>query len=527
MTMLWINKSVLGLFFSVVLVLGMTVESKVSIYTGDDSRLKFDAEGREAIAAKYDAAGGEEGRLGAPEDTYRTNPGETGMRRKYANGHIYWKSSVGAHIIYDGPIWDAWADQRWEQGVLGYPEQDPRTNPDGTGSRQQFEHGYIYRHPETGAHYILKGDIWDQWAEQRWEQGDLGYPVANPEPDPDGPGLVQRFQGGALVTKLPMPTSDAWGVAGRSNYVIHPQSDAEYCVKDVPSAFRAITFGRSNGLNFYTNNVKRADQGHMQGIARLPGGWLAHSFSKGVFLSHRPAHDGAGHNVWASGPRHGEAFFPSLPNVDRGHVGGIHAYDDILIVASDRRVEIFRQDNEELDRLSVFDVSHYQNDAHFASIVPLRNGDWLLAVGRDGRRRKKPHRMYFYVIPSLEANQTEPRFLGRRGRGRTHDDFQSASLIADCNGDVYVIGTGVRRAQVNPHAKLYRVRWFSRENGQTPNRVEWEKIAERAPKAERNDCNLDAGATFFPTGHRTLAMYCTEKGVKNGQITTREYRDEN
>lgn len=425
-------------------------------------------------------------------------------------------------------------------GRLGTPDGPVRTNPDGTGQRRRYEHGHIYWHPDTGAHPVYDGPIWRKWKNRRWEQGRLGYPVADPEPLPGTRGRMQRFQGGRLVAfggrRGGGDRDRLWEVAGRSDFEVRPRADAERCVADVPAAFGAIEFGRRSGRNFVTHHVGREDVGdrwgkvgmggHMQGVARLPGGWLAQAQSKGVFLTHFPGQDGSGHDAWAGGPSDGVPVFPGLPAVERKHLGGLHAHGDVLVVPSDHRVEIFRHRSGALELLTSLDVSEHQKGAHFASILPLEKGDWLLAVGRDSRKRRKAHRVHFYVLPRLDASQAELRYLGRRGRGNTRRDFQSGSLLADCDGRVYFLGTGVRVVQANTHAKLYRVDGFARSGGGRPDRVDLTKVAERAPDSERNDCSLNAAATFFPTADRKLAMYCTEKEIRNGRITTREYRDE-
>jgi len=406
-----------------------------------------------------------------------------------------------------------------------------------------------------------------------------------------------------------------WEDAGRGEFVIHPKSNAEHCVTDVQAAFEAIEFGRSRGKNFFSDRISGADIGHMQGVARLPGGWLVQSYSKGVFLTHFPSKDSSGHSVWASEPDHGHPHIvPGLnatfmfhrprvafdePRLDwcqnwgtncgkpaanrfcqikgyaasigfakqsgvdfvtqvlvggrrcdggrrhcdsfkkiecvaagavaRKHVGGVHAYHDIIVVPSDTRhdsrVELFKHNDGNLVLLSKFDVSEHQSAAHYASILPLDDGNWLLAVGHDSRKRRGPHRIHFYVIPSLTADQSALRHLGRWGRGRTRDDFQSASLIARCSGDVFIIGTGVRVVPSNEHAKLYQVLSFTRSGGRRP-KVKVDKLKERSPGSERNDCNLNASATFFATSDHALSMYCSEKQIRHGQITTREYRNE-
>ncbi|MEU6582400.1 hypothetical protein [Nocardia sp. NPDC046763] len=75
------------------------------------------------------------------------------------------------------------------------------TTPDGAGRFTQFEHGYIYWHPATGAHPIPE-TLWAKYQELGWEAGSLGYPVTDRTmlngPDGQASGEVQGFQGGAL-----------------------------------------------------------------------------------------------------------------------------------------------------------------------------------------------------------------------------------------------------------------------------------------------------------------------------------------
>ncbi|HYO56156.1 hypothetical protein [Archangium sp.] len=83
-------------------------------------------------------------------------------------------------------------------GLLGQPLTSEHGTYDGVGSWQQFQYGYIYWHPDTGAHEI-HGAILDRWADEGWSQSSPGYPVT----DEYGVGTAgdreQEFQAGWLL----------------------------------------------------------------------------------------------------------------------------------------------------------------------------------------------------------------------------------------------------------------------------------------------------------------------------------------
>jgi uncharacterized protein with LGFP repeats len=66
-------------------------------------------------------------------------------------GSIYWTPQTGAHAIW-GLIRDAWAQQGWERGPLGYPTSDE--HQDGKFRRSNFERGHILWAPDTGIQIV-------------------------------------------------------------------------------------------------------------------------------------------------------------------------------------------------------------------------------------------------------------------------------------------------------------------------------------------------------------------------------------
>jgi hypothetical protein len=126
------------------------------------------------IDEKYESLRGKYGSPLGPE--LHTADG-TGRLRQYERGWIYWTPNTGAHLIY-GSIYEKWASLGYEASVLGYPITDETPTADGRGRFNQFQYGFIYWTPETGAHAVY-GAIYDKWVSLGAESGSLGYPVSD------------------------------------------------------------------------------------------------------------------------------------------------------------------------------------------------------------------------------------------------------------------------------------------------------------------------------------------------------------
>lgn len=77
------------------------------------------------------------------------------------------------------------------------PEPQQTPGPRNEGYLQQFERGYVYWSPTTGAHAVY-GDIFNKWAELKWEQGLLGFPITDELSTPDRRGRFNHFQDGSI-----------------------------------------------------------------------------------------------------------------------------------------------------------------------------------------------------------------------------------------------------------------------------------------------------------------------------------------
>lgn len=199
-----------------------------------------------AILAKYSGLGGASSWLGFPTTGETKTPDGVGRFVHFENGSIYWTPQTGAYAI-PGDMFKAWGENGYETGDLKYPVAEANQvgkgyvqkfqggfltrNPDkshnivhgaiaekygelGTatsalgypksneiairgGFFQQFEKGNIYWSPETGAHVVLYGDIFEEWGKRGYEQGVMGWPTSDMREIPAG-GLVIDFQHGTL-----------------------------------------------------------------------------------------------------------------------------------------------------------------------------------------------------------------------------------------------------------------------------------------------------------------------------------------
>ncbi|WP_426707173.1 hypothetical protein ACEN2D_06955 [Corynebacterium auriscanis] len=147
------------------------------------------------IRKKYDAMGGPNSFLTWPKSNELGLPDGVGRRNEFVNGFIYWHPNYGAHPVTTH-FSIAWARTGWERGALGYPTTDEFALSDGIGRKQSFSKGHIYG--SLAGLGTIKGAIYDKWVSMGAEKGVLGYPVTDEITTPDGVGRFNRFTGGMM-----------------------------------------------------------------------------------------------------------------------------------------------------------------------------------------------------------------------------------------------------------------------------------------------------------------------------------------
>lgn len=144
--------------------------------------------GDAAIAGAYNVAGSE---LGAAVPPLTACGTRLSCHQRYDDGAIYWMAATGA-VVLKGAVWEEFAEQNYGSGTLGYPT-GPEVSVTG-GSGTPFQSGSIYTSP-AGTFTVLKPLRDHYWANGS-TSGSLGWPVA--DRDCSGTICAQEFQGGVV-----------------------------------------------------------------------------------------------------------------------------------------------------------------------------------------------------------------------------------------------------------------------------------------------------------------------------------------
>ncbi|MDH6278247.1 hypothetical protein M2118_001220, partial [Aurantimicrobium minutum] len=137
----------------------------------------------------------ENGWLGYP--TSRTYCGliNGGCYNSFQGGFVFWSPTSGSHAL-TVDYRESWGNFGFESGWLGYPTTDPICGLVNTGCYQQFQGGYIFSSPATGAHPV-KPEVRTLWSQYGFESGILGYPTS--DPSNTSTTYTQTFQGGTVT----------------------------------------------------------------------------------------------------------------------------------------------------------------------------------------------------------------------------------------------------------------------------------------------------------------------------------------
>lgn len=150
-------------------------------------------------------------------------PDGKGRYAEFERGYIYWHPDTGARPVPLN-IFETWAGLGWEAGPLGYPTKHHAV-VDKVGDIQAFQHGVIYRrYGQPG--FWVHGVIGDSWFKRGAENSPLGWPTSN-EYDFDG-GKAQDFENDSPP-----------GILGRGSYYTK-----EGLIMTVSTTPARLVFGR-------------------------------------------------------------------------------------------------------------------------------------------------------------------------------------------------------------------------------------------------------------------------------------------
>ena len=197
------------------------------------------------IGAAYQAADGPKGELGLPTSSEKKTPDGVGRYTTFEHGTIYWSPKTGAHAV-SGKILDLWSENGSELGDLGYPTSDAVRNPNKEGVSQGFQNGTVFQAAD-GDPRIVEGAILDKYKDLGYENSDLGYPTSDEISLSNGGGALSRFENGGIywspnTRAHAVPYGqifDAWGEEGFENGRLgYPVSD----VQSVPGGGQEVEF---------------------------------------------------------------------------------------------------------------------------------------------------------------------------------------------------------------------------------------------------------------------------------------------
>ncbi|NLT53178.1 MAG: prolyl oligopeptidase family serine peptidase [Actinomycetales bacterium] len=151
---------------------------------------------RGAIRAMWADQGSERGDLGYPTTDEITNPNKPGVVQGFQGGTVYWSEETGPKVV-KGSILKTYREAGAENSALGYPVTDEIALSTRNGAFSRFQGGSIYWSKDTGAHVVPRGPILEAWGEQGYETGRLGYPTSPVRTTRDG--QVQDFEGGTIT----------------------------------------------------------------------------------------------------------------------------------------------------------------------------------------------------------------------------------------------------------------------------------------------------------------------------------------
>jgi S-formylglutathione hydrolase FrmB len=155
--------------------------------------------------------------LGYPTSAETGLPGG-GARQNFEHGVIF-RSADGKVASVEGEIGDRYLDELGgPAGPLGFPTNDQKSNLVNDGSYSRFERGLIYNSPTTGIHLMYRGPVYEAWRNEGFEHADgLGYPTEDEVIHNDGSRDATFERGSIHVSRSGEVTVTRTGQEGASD----------------------------------------------------------------------------------------------------------------------------------------------------------------------------------------------------------------------------------------------------------------------------------------------------------------------
>ena len=160
----------------------------------------------EAVAARWEALGGQRGPLGSPVGAEYTVRG--GRAQDFQGGRILWSPGTGANGVW-GSIGQRYTALGGPDSSLGLPTSSEVAVKGGRGNT--FQGGRILWSLDTGTQ-VVRGSIGQRYTALGGPDGPLGLPTTD-ELDVAG-GKANTFQGGRILWSLGTGANGVWGPIG-------------------------------------------------------------------------------------------------------------------------------------------------------------------------------------------------------------------------------------------------------------------------------------------------------------------------
>ena len=135
--------------------------------------------------------------LGAATGTVISGLRDGGSSQSFLGGDVHWSKASGAHVTKGG-IRTTWRANGAENGQLGYPTGEETGGLRNGGVIQFFQGGAIVWSPAAGSQ-VSMGGIRTTWLQNGAENGQLGYPTSKEITGLRNGGVIQYYQGGAII----------------------------------------------------------------------------------------------------------------------------------------------------------------------------------------------------------------------------------------------------------------------------------------------------------------------------------------